>query len=191
MILKFPAYALISTSAIAGVAMLASGASAATVTGTMDRINGLYAYTSSDMTYDDTGEAYGAGTVALICLTAWADAPASGATQSLDAGVGAAALQPGAGELGIAGLHYLVDNYYESYVVNGSREERWSFQQGAWEMGSDFNGNMSSFDAYSGNGDPSWYTSYEQPAYENAWQAMYADLGTALPGLEGYRSTKY
>lgn len=194
MIRQISLHTALTSLALFGATAFATGASAAPITGTVSGAGAnAYAFTSTDFTYSD-GSAYSTTPVTIICLIAWASAPATGTTYTLEANYGASALVGGGGDLGIAGVNYLLDNYYTTYFLNGAYYEQWAFQQVLWEFGTDFNAsNLSSFDPTWGNGDPTYYDNYTDiAAYNEAWQTMYADVGAALATLDPtYTSTKY
>lgn len=177
---------------VLGALAFTSSVSAATVTGTFNDAGQIaYSYVLTDLKYED-GTPYSLDSALLICLTAWADAPEAGTVQTLEAGAGSSTLTGGGGALGVAGIHYLVDNFYEEYFINGSGYDQWAFQQALWEFGGDFDqSSLDSFDATIGYGQPGYY--YDGVAeYTHAWEAIYADLGSILPTLNtDYKSAKY
>lgn len=175
------------------IALLSQTASAATVTGTA-AWQGEYAMTvsSSDLQYGD-GRPYSDQEVLLICVDVQTTVPPDGPV-SFNAGAGTSVLRGGAGELGIAAIHWLFDQYYLTYFKGGIDQHQWAFQYAMWEIGNDFTGDVSSISASEGLSTPALdpFTLANSEEFVNAYETIYQGLVSALPSLSSsYRSSRF
>lgn len=168
------------------------GAWAAQISGNV-AWSGLYSQSvvSSDLRYPD-GTLYSDLPVMMICVDVLTALPASGPA-SFFTNAGGSALKGGSGDLGVAAIHWLVDQYYVTYHKNGNDQQRWAFQYALWEIGNDFNGSVASISASAGDAKPSVDAYFQgQADFENAYQAMYNALQAAVPTLHAsYRSKTF
>lgn len=169
------------------------GAWAAQVTGTAAWPGGQFAEStqSSDLHYED-GRAYSDLPVLLICVDVKTHVPPDGPI-AFNTGAGGSALKGGSGELGVAAIHWLFDQYYATYFQSGTDQTQWAFQYALWEIGNDFNGSVSSISDSSGSAVPTTDGYFkDDPSFINAYQAIYSAFATSLPSLSpSYRSTNY
>lgn len=146
---------------------------------------------STDLHYGNS-QPYSDLEVLLICVDVNTHVPEDGPV-AFEANAGSSALKGGSGAKGVAAIHWLFDQYYESVFQNGGTQGQWAFQYALWEIGNDFNGNIASIDPSLGHSKPvidGYYAG--QLAFVNSYETMYEGLIANLPSLSsGYRSTKY
>lgn len=175
-----------------GFTMMASSASAALVTGTVEwGPYNAYAFVPNSLTYED-GSAYSSYDLLMLCLSANVVNPRSGNTYSWDAGAGAATLRGGGGSLGIAAVNYLVDTFYATYFTSGDWFETYAFQQVLWELGTDFDeSSLDSFDPTTGHAKGDLYFP-DEATYLAAYDTMFTEIAAILPTLStDYTSQNY
>lgn len=170
---------------------------AAPVTGTAVRSEHFAeAMVSTDLHFAG-GALFSDREVLLVCVDVSTHLPEDG-PMAFTSNAGASTLKGGSGALGIAAMNWLFEHYYEIYLKNGSSAQQWAFQYAVWEIGNDFNGNVSSINFNVGASKPAvdpYFGSAAaavDPAFVAAYEAMYGGLTNVIPSLvTSYRSTKY
>lgn len=174
------------------IMLFTGGAMAAPVSGTVVW-SGHFAESavSSDLSFGG-GLPFSNQEVLLLCVDVHTKAPDDGPVAFIS-NAGASTLKGGSGELGTAAINWILDQYYETYFKNGSDKQQWAFQYAVWEIGNDFNGNVSSIDISAGASKPlvDGYFAGD-PVFVAAYEAMYSGMTAAIPNLSpSYKSTKY
>lgn len=169
-----------------------NAATAATVTGSVERTSDYaFAFTSDNLTYTD-GSAYSSADLTLFCIEPTKYAPVDNAVYRFAENTSGSILSGGAKS--IAAINWYVDTYYDSLFVNGSSGSQWAFQYGLWELSSDYTG------ATRGTAGISASRGYSAPAqdttrladFRTSWQTIYSTFGTTLSALSAdYRSDIY
>lgn len=185
--------------AIPGISMAAPGPN--DVSGPVEyTYTGIYAGTSSSLTYDIDGAPYSTDEVLLICIDHSTQPPFTYNvdTAQFETKAGASAIKGGSGAAGEAAIYWLLDQYYESHYKPGSTiEQRRALQYALWEIGNDYDGTAASINVAAGSSRPqdedvTDYGGTDQAAFVSAYTALYEAMRTTLPTLPTtYRSSTY
>lgn len=182
-----PRHGLVAALATTTVFFCLNAASAATiVTGSVERTSDYaFAFTSDDLTYTD-GSAFGDSDLTLFCIEPTKSAPSDNVVYRFAEDTTGSILSGGAKS--VAAINWYVDNYYETYFVNGSSGAQWAFQYGLWELAADYTGANRSISATRGYSDPA-YDNTRLQDFRTSWQTIYSDFGSSLGTLSSdYRS---
>lgn len=153
----------------------------------------VYSVTSTDLQYPD-GTPYSDLPVLLICIDHTTQPPFNVPT-SFFSEAGTGAIKGSSGVAGIAAIHWLLEQYYETYYKNGTGQQQRALQYALWEIGNDYDGSAGSINASLGQSRPGNNDDVvfpNDPAFITAYQTLYQAMVTALPKLPTtYRSTTY
>ncbi|MFT3689892.1 VPLPA-CTERM sorting domain-containing protein [Paenirhodobacter sp.] len=166
-----------------------NAASAATVSGSVERTSDYaFAFTSNNLAYAD-GSAFSNTDLMLFCLEPTKSTPTDNTVYRFDEDPTGRTLRGGASS--VAAINWFVDSYYDSYFVNGSAGTQWAFQYGLWELSADYTGADRSINARAGESRPG-QDNVRLQGFRTAWQTIYNDFGTTLRTLgDDYRSDVY